>query len=205
MPQVVTVIPPAVLPVTVDDLTAFARIDDAAGEEALIESFLAAATEAAESYTRRSFITRTLLLWLDATGYREDWTPGYYELPVNYFDGTLPRAHELPLGPVIAISAVTTYDSANADTVYADSRYGLFGDRFVLNSGETWPSGLRSNHAAGIEYTTGFGSAPSDVPMPIRLAIQTHAALLFDTRGGCGCDLPAVCKQMLQPYRVETL
>jgi len=197
---VTTVTGPAIEPVTVAEVKAYARIDGS-DDDAHIAGWIETARTAAESYTKRSFITRTLKLSMDNAGCgRSEWNPGYYQLPVNYFDGYLPSKLELPQGPVIGVTSVTTYDTLNDPTLYESTRYSVFGDRIVLNSGETWPSGLRSTNATEIIYTAGHGPAATDVPRPIRTAIIMHAAQMYD--GQCGCEMSDACRMLLQPYRV---
>lgn len=200
MYTVTTVTGPAAEPVTVAEVKAYARIDSDE-DDAQIQAWIETARAAAESFTRRSFITRTLRLSLDNVGRGgSPWEPGYYELPVNYFDGALATRFELPLGPVLGVTSITTYDAANAGTLYASSRYRLSGDRVVLNAGEVWPGGLRSAGAAEIVYTAGYGPNPSDVPRPIRTAVTMHAAQMYD--GQCGCEMSDACRTLLQAYRV---
>ena len=200
MQTVTTVTGPAIEPVSVAEVKAYARIDSSDDDDQ-IEGWVETARTAAETFTRRSFISRTLRLSLDNAGCgRAEWTPGYYELPVGFFDGSLPARLELPFGPVTALTSVTTYSTLNAATVYSSTNYTLLGDRIVLNSGASWPSGLRSSNAAEIVYTAGYGPNPADVPRPIRTAVIMHAAQMYD--GLCGCEMSDACRNLLQPHRV---
>lgn len=196
-----TVIPPLVEPVSVDEVKAYGRIDGG-DEDELITGWIATAREAAELFTGRSFIARTLRVALDAVGGRGEWTPGYYQLPVDFFDAAIPSNYALPRGPILSIESVTTYDTLNAASVYLASNYRLAGNRIALNPGSSWPSGVRTLGGTEITYTAGYGPTPADVPRPIRTALAIHAAALYETRGLCECDLPAACRSLLQPYRV---
>ena len=73
------VTPPATEPVTLAELKAWAKIDTDA-DDALITSLLAAARQAAEDYTRRSFITQSwrLTLDLEPSDFDRNWAPGVY-------------------------------------------------------------------------------------------------------------------------------
>ncbi|QDV34914.1 head-tail connector protein [Tautonia plasticadhaerens] len=202
---------PAIEPVTVSELAAFARLDDdaASAEEALIDSFITVARQAAEEYTRRAFITQSWKLSLDLNrcGMVYDLPEGVYDLPVTALYGELPDEIELPRAPVQSITSVTTYDTANTASTFDPSNYtaDTAGNRIVLAETATWPTNLRSVAAVAIVTINGYGDAASDVPPAIRMAIQMHAASLYETRGQCGCDVPPAAQQLLRQYRVECL
>ena len=201
-----TVTPPAVEPVGVAEMKLFMRVeDDFEGEDELIASLIATARAAAENYTGRAFITQTVRLSLDGIRPLGDWEPGYYQLPVDYFDAALPSSVPLPRQPIQSIVAVTTYDASNVATVYSPSLYTLIGSALTLNRGSYWPSGLRTTAPGVIDYLAGYGEAPESVPAPIRTAIKMHVAAMYEERGQCSDDVPAKCQQLLRQYKIDRL
>ena len=197
------VTPPASEPVTLAEAKAWARIDTA-DDDGLLAGLIAAARQAAEEYLRRSLVTQTWRLTVDGeAGGRGEWTPGVYDLPVNHFDAALPDAIDLPRGPVQSITAVTTYDAANAAAVFAPAGYRCDPARLLLNPGYSWPAGLRTPGGTDILYTAGYG-APADVPRPIRTGLLIHAASLYEQRGLCddAAGLPPGCLALYAPYRI---
>ena len=172
------VTPPAVEPVSAAEMRQWLKAGDDVDDD-LIAGLVAAAREAAELYTGRAFITRTLKMTLDGFGGRGPWFPGHYDLPVDYFDAAMPNRIELPTPPVQSVLSVTTYDSANAATVYPAPNYRLCGSGVALNDGYYWPSSLRSCAPAEIVYVAGYGGTPADVPAMVRTAIKRHAQDLY--------------------------
>ena len=198
------VTPPASEPVSLAEAKAWARVDGCE-DDSVLTGLLIAARTAAEEYLRRSLVTQTWKLTLDACGTRGEWFEGTYDLPVTYFDGALPRDVALPRGPVTSVTSVTTYDTSNTSAVFAPSNYRLdpSGARLLLNPNAYWPADVRPAAGCEIVYTAGFGSS-SAVPQPIKTGILIHAASLYEQRGQCAdaTDLPPGSKQLYGPYRV---
>ena len=203
-PALTLVTPPASEPVTLAEAKAWARIDST-DEDAVLTSLIIAARSAAEEYLRRSLVTQTWKLTLDLPCGRGDWFDGTYDLPVNSFDGELPRAFELPRGPVASVTSVTTYDSSNTSALFAPSNYRIdaSGDRLILNYGAIWPANVRPQAGCEIVYTAGYGTSAS-VPQPIKTGILIHVASLYEQRGQCAdaMDLPPGAKQLYGQYRI---
>lgn len=195
--------PPAVEPVTLEEAKAWAKVDGG-DEDARISQMIAAATASVELYLKRSLITRTLKLSINGVRSRsfDDLPAGVYDLPVNFFDGELSRVVDLPMPQAVAISSVTTYDTAGAGTPFAAPGYRLYDNRLLLNDGYYWPSNLRFAGAAEIVYTAGYGDAPASIPQPIRTAIMMCVAGMYD---GCSDAIPAGAMQLLNQYRIMSL
>ena len=196
------VTPPAAEPVTVAEARAWLRLDTA-DDDATLSSLITAARQAAEEYLRRSLVTQTWRLTLDGSSARGEWYPGVYDLPVNYFDGDLPRSLDLPRGPVQAVASVTTYGTDNVGTVFAPVGYRLADARLLLNPNSYWPGSLRPQGGTEVVYAAGYGDAAA-VPRPIRQGILIHVASLFEERGMCddAHGLPPGCASLYSPYRV---
>jgi hypothetical protein len=203
---VTTVTPATGDPVSLSEAKAYAKIDTDA-DDALIMSLITAATVAAENYTRRSFITRTLKLTLDApcNGLMASLPEGTYDLPITIMSGDLPSVISLPQGPLQAVSSIVTYDVNNSASTFAPSNYlvDTASSRVSLNYGAIWPSNLRSLSTCEITYTAGYGDASSNVPQPIRTAILMHVQKMYTEREVC--DMPDNCTQLLDQYKQWSL
>jgi len=190
--------PPASLPVSVAEMKAFLNIDGTA-DDALIEAFIYAATEAVRQYCRRSIVAEMLELRLDGfPQYNSDRLdrlgPGVHVVSVPFIEGT-PNVIDLPFGPVASITSITTYARDNTSAVFSSANYGFDAGRVYLYEGSVWPSDLRRVDAVAIRYVSGT----SPVPYPILQAIKTHVAAMYECREGC--EIPAASKAMLGPYR----
>jgi uncharacterized phiE125 gp8 family phage protein len=173
---------PAVEPVTLAEAKAHLRLDSG-DEDALVASLVAAARHTLELATRRAFVAQTWRLRLDR------WPEG--------------RAVALPLAPLIAIVAVrvsplsgpaATVDPGTYRIVREADPPTLTVDAAVADAG--LPSG-----GIEIDATYGFGAAATDVPQPLRLAIQRLVARWFERRGdGDDAVMPADVAALVRPF-----
>lgn len=165
--RIETVTPPAVEPVTIDEIKRQLRIDDLAdsSEQARIDADLmskaAAARERCEAFTRRSLITRTLDVWF------------------SEHDGI--GIIDLPRGPIQSIVSVTVYDNDNAATVIDSTDYDLVGDTLIFRS--LLPS-HRNRLGIRIRIVAGYGNDPDDVPAAAREGILELIAHAYENRAG---------------------
>jgi uncharacterized phiE125 gp8 family phage protein len=157
--EVVT--PPDVEPVELTEGIQQAR-GIVAGQEDLFTRKLIAAREMGEKYTRRSFISQTLAVWLDR------------------WDGV--GVIELPRGNVQEVVSVTTYDDYNQPTVAdSDIYYLLSGNTLLFNS---WLPYYRPSRGIKVLIKSGYGDDPEDVPALIREGILEYAVFLYENRLG---------------------
>lgn len=198
---------PAQEPVSVSDAKSWARIDDSTDDFSL-QQLVITARMAAEEYMRRSLITQTLKLTLDLadTALANSLPEGVYDLPIMALYGVLPRALELPKGPVQSVTSIVTYDITNTSSTYSPTYYFVdtVGARIVLNLGSIWPPNMRQRQACEVIYVTGYGNTASSVPQPIKTGIMIHAASLYEQRGQAQdqMDLPPASKQLYNQYRI---
>lgn len=198
---------PAELLVTVADMKDYLRVDDDCDDK-LIRGFIKSATDLTKQYLQRSLITETLTLTMDGfshlesdhkllelgagvhVGHRSTLTGGGNEL-------------DLPFLPIQSITSIKTYDRDNVESTFAASNYNLdeSGGRIYLNESTTWPVNLRHREAVKIEYISGYGDSPEDVPAPILQAVQYFVHGMYDCRGVC--DMPDKSKRILSPYKIE--
>ena len=196
-----TVTGPAAEPVTLGELKAFARIDGGE-EDALLAGLLTAAIESAELYLRRALITQTLRLSLDLPASSNNWTPGYFEMPVGELYASLPGVLTLWRGPVQSITSVVTYSNDNAPSTFDPSGYQLINDMLVLNPTAYWPGNLRYAGACDVTYVAGYGDTSTSVPQPIKTAVLMTAAALYESRGSCDdSGLAPGAARLLNQYR----
>lgn len=201
------VTPPAADVVTLSEAKQFLRIDDG-DADALIASLITTATVAAETYTKRAFITQTYRKTFDipTSRFYENLPDGVFDLPISFIYGDIGREFNLDRMPIQSITSFTSYDTNNNSTVYAASNYYLdaAGARLVLNSSAVLPANMRKRAAIEIVYVCGYGDTSSAVPAPIKSAVLMHVASLYEQRGQCddAMDLPAGAKMMLNQYRV---
>jgi uncharacterized phiE125 gp8 family phage protein len=184
----VVVTPPAQYPVSLAEVRAQLGIETT-DEDARLTGLIAAATEMAEQYTNRSFISRSYRGFLDCFPYC-----GHLELP---------RA------PLQSVTSITTFDDDgdvatvfSADDYYVDTGSTL--GRVALRSGSSWPTFTRRSNGAELIWVAGFGDNPADVPEGIRLAIQVLIGWLNEQRGDEASpkDMPMAAEALLNPYRI---
>lgn len=182
---------PAEDPVTLAEAKAFAKIDGS-DEDALITSFISAATRLAEEYTSSSFVTQTRRLTMDTVDQRYFLLPDSMATPTDRID--------LAYLPLQSVTSIIAYDDENnSSTVSSDSYFvDTSGGRVSLNEGYTWPGDLRAVSSFQITYVAGYGDADA-VPEPIKLAIKMHVKEMIDNRSACSCS--SGIKAILSPYR----
>lgn len=154
----------ATLAVSVDDCKADLRIDDTA-EDALIESYIVAATKLCSEIVGRKLITET---------WKYSVSCGFTEL-------------SLSLIPVGAITAIEYFDTDNVSQTMNVNDFLLYNydDGAVLEPviGFSWPSMYNRRDALNVTFTAGFGAA-SDIPETITRAIRLTVAHWYENRTG---------------------
>ncbi len=193
---------PTTEPVTLNELKDFLRIDGLE-ENGILDSFLKASRKAAENYTGKSFITQTRTLTLDcfpAGEYNPRALAGNDFGYIPDYVGSGNDAIDIPFAPLLGITSIVTYDTANNATTFSSSNYTVdtVGSRVLLNYGSNWPSSLRRKSAIVITYTCGYGNAGA-VPDDIRMAIRQHAADMYNCRSLCA--MSCECMGLLSRYR----
>lgn len=143
------VTPPAMEPVTLPEMKAWARIDatgDAvadAANDALLSSLITTAREEAENILRRSIMPQAI------------------ELTLSGFPGW-GQGVELPRPPLVAVESVTFFDAANAAVVMDEAAYVVLNvsdaetPSLCPTPGGFWPDTSRRPDAVAIRYTAGW-------------------------------------------------
>ena len=169
---------PATQIVSTADMKTYLQVDDATDDTEITEAIVAS-RQAIESYTGRSLINTVWNLWLD--GWPRDKSAenppeGVHNLPINSFDETL-RYIVIPRPQLVSVASVKYYDTDDTVATFSSTKY--FVDtksehgRVCLNDGENWPTVLlRPHNAIDIEFTGGYGTATTDIPDAVLLAMK---------------------------------
>jgi uncharacterized phiE125 gp8 family phage protein len=185
---------PAQEPVSLADAKAHLRVD-IPDDDALISRLITGARSELERGLGRALITQTWTLWLDA------WPPGF----------TVP----LPLAPVQSIEQVRIYASDDSFSILPATGYLLDGQgappRLIRRGTYAWPQPTRPGNGIAIDVTAGHGSQPTDVPAALRIALLVLVGHWYENRqladvsGGGANVLPAMVRDLIDPYRVRRL
>lgn len=178
----ITVItPPAAFPVSRSEAKLHCRVDSG-DEDALIDGYIAAATDYVAQYTGRSLGAQTLRL-----------TQSGFSDPIA-----------LPRGPVEAINEVTYYYGGTSHTLSVSS-YLLDENALFRVVGYTWPATDARPDAVSIEYTTGQQAVPASIKHAILLLIGQW----YDERSAIGAsnlaEMPFAVGALLTNYRALTV
>lgn len=164
--------PPAVEPVTLDEVKEHCRIDGATDDN-LLNSLITVARQEAEKVTRRQLITATWELRLDKF-------PEIIYLPMP------PLQSVTPIAPVV-IGGVKYLDSSGIEqtlTENTDYMIDIYSEpgRITPCYGEVWPTIYPVINAVRIVYKAGYGDAATSVPEPIKNWIKIVVGTLYENR-----------------------
>lgn len=190
--------PATVEPVTLAELKVHLRLDlTDTSEDAMLGVLIGAARQQAEEYTRRSFLTQTWRMTMDT-------------FPIGV--DPLVDVIRFPRGPVQSVTSVKYIDINGVTQTWDTANY--FVDLHAVPPFLTvqwaviWPitRGYYQRNAVTIDYVTGFGDAPADVPAPIRQALLLICGDLYQNKeasivGTIWTENPAV-KALLDFYRL---
>ena len=183
-------LPPDDYPVSIAEANLHLRLegDEATTDKPLVRAMIKAATENAQNFTHRQFVTAT------------------YETRLDLFRDEI----ILPRPPLQSVESIKYIDEDGneqtlATTVYEVDPYSTVG-RVVLASGESWPQTKDQLNAVVVEFKAGYGD-PGDVPEDIRAGIRLTLGHLYEHRetvlvGVTATELPEGAKSLLWPYRI---
>lgn len=172
---------PAEEPITLTEAKAHLRVDGTT-EDTLITSLITAARRRCEAFTRRKFVTQTVVLRRSRLG----------------------PAIMLPVAPVQSITSIVYLDTANASQTLAADQYRLdesvLPPRIVPSHLASWPATLSEPDCVDVTLVVGYGDA-SAVPEDIKTAIKmVIASMERDREGQHG--LPEMARDLLMPFVV---
>ncbi len=185
---------PAIEPVTADELRTQLRTDSTDLPDATANQYITEARQEIEDQTGLSMITQSWQLTIDRwPSQGEPWWDGVRQGSISELHGGAASSLKLPRYPLQSITSCTVYDEdSNSTAVTVATTFDVdtqqIPGRMTLQRGATWPVALRANNAIEIVYVSGYGDAASDVPAPLKRAVRSMAAYLYQHRGD-GCDV----------------
>lgn len=186
--QLVT--PPASEPITLEEAKKHLRVDFS-DDDALIELFLSAARQNAESYMGRALISQVWDLYLD--DFPRDGSP-----------------IKLMPAPVIEVQGVF-YGDASPEAEMDAAGYRLDPAtepaRLALVSGGSWPALTPFTNAVRLRFRAGYPDG--QVPADIKAGILLNLGSLYANResvviGTTAAQLPWAAEQLLRRHRIHT-
>ena len=175
----ITVALPATPMLTTKEARDFARITHSE-DDTLLDAFVEAATMWVQKKLNRALINQTVIAEWDSVG---TWVP-------------LPYAAKVSATSITSI--ITIDDEGTTTTLVLNSDYHIRNNKIRVSTA----LGLRAT------YVAGYGTASSDVPSPIKVAIRRIVTGLYDRRDdeSSGEDSQGIDKlgfnslALLQPY-----
>ena len=174
---------PSTEPVTLAELKTFARLDGE-DENTLLESFIITARDQIERYLNISLISKKYEIYMD------QWNT---------------RDLVMPYSPVISIDSIKEIQEDGTENEVNTDIYFLLEtlpSRIIINDNESMTySDTRTIGWDRIQYTAGYGTAASDVPDAIKIAIMQYATDIYENRA-MNDDLPIKVKNLINSYKV---
>lgn len=177
---------PATKVVSVDDIKAQLRIDSS-DEDTLLGYYIDAATDMAENYCNRHFITHQYKL--------------YFNEQVNKASLIFPNCTLEEAGSNKPVNWIDANDAAqSSDKAYIDA----FSNPSLVYLSSDFPGTTLKDNAANTFYfwfNTGYGAASADVPEAIKQAIKLIVADMYYFREDRKRQFPMASQILLQPYK----
>lgn len=148
-------------------------------QDTMFASLLLAARQWAESHTWRQFITAT------------------YTLTLPDFRHTI----YVPRCPLQSVTSIKYYDLTETQLTVSPDVYDVqVGTPALIrtNTVSGWPVVYDMPEPVEITFVAGYGDDSTDIPEPIRIAIQFLAQSWFSC--GAGSPVPQTVKSLLSPY-----
>jgi uncharacterized phiE125 gp8 family phage protein len=175
-------------PVTLIEAKAWCKITNAT-EDTLITALIVAATEKAEKFTNRVFITRTF------TGHISGLDCSAYER------GLFIALRRAPLGSVTTVKVLVddTLETVSSDDYNVKETGGF--PRIIFEEVNESPDLIPYPYQ--VEFVAGYGAAAA-VPEAIKTAIMEAVCYWHSNRGDCGGgeELPGIAKGILREYKI---
>ena len=216
-------VPPTQLPIDLATVKNYLKISTSA-DDALIDILIRSATDFAEEYTKRNFITRTYETfrdffprWCDSEGYYPCGNiPGFFgNLSAITTGGNV--GFEIERSPLQSVTSIQ-YRVSNVltpvvSTVFYNTIEEDYSEILTLDD-QLWPDNAdRRLQTITITFVCGFGATASDLPPWITTGLLQHIAMMYENRGDCidagrtaGASaaqfLPVTARAIYQQHRI---
>jgi hypothetical protein len=187
------------------------RIDHT-NEDAYITDLISSARRAIEEYLNAALIQQTYSWSLNR--FPGTWGGGpWWDNPGDGRASTnaVRRFVRVPRGPLLAVASITTFDEADAPTLWNVSNYYVAKseDRIYRRAATAWPRPGRVAEGIEIIYDAGFGLSAAAVPNAITQGLLELVASYYLNRAaaserGAGALSPIV-RSILDPFRRRRL
>lgn len=137
-------------------------------EDTYIKLVLQSAVKTLEDWVGRSFVNQVWKLTLEGKEFPPNKTFIKFSRP-----------------PLVSLDSFKWWDTDDTEqtitvaTVLSVSTGEL--SKAFLKNGQSWPSGVRWNHSAELEYTSGYGTEDK-VPQPLQNAVMMLGAHYYENR-----------------------
>lgn len=187
--------PPAVEPVSIEDLMLWCRVDDEA-EEPILTSLGLAARRLIEKTYDCALVTQTLNFIVDrfpipTSPYlwqQYSWGYWWQRLPMMQLTGSWwpeRAALFIPRPPLQSVVSIQYVDQTGATQTLPATNYSVdtarMPGRVVPAYGMFWPFTLPSINSVTVQYQAGYGT-PEQVPETIKLAIKMAVHQWYENR-----------------------
>lgn len=173
------------LPVSLADLKDACRLDSTGtADDAFLSARCFTAAAILERESNRSFLRKQFDLTLDGA-------------PCE-------RYIKVPVSPLVSVQSIVGIDVDGAETTLSTSAYTVDVSRepgrILLNSGYSWPSGLRSYASMRVRLTAGYSTSESGIDDPLRTAIGQFVAHFYEHRGDGDIPVPQAVRDCMAEY-----
>ena len=171
------------------DAKLFLKVD-VSDDDDVINSIVKAATESAQEYTNRFFLSTTL----------------------EQYGTTFADIRNLFKSPVSEITVVKYYDTDNVQQTLSTSVYqvtpAIEPSTLMLKVDQSYPDVADREDAVLVKYTVGYGTATTDVPFAIIQAVYLTIGHWYQNRqevvvGRIATEIPMGAKYLLDQYKVQ--
>lgn len=177
---------------TTSEVKNYLKVDDAT-DDALIATMLKAARQAVESRQNISTLTKTIVQKLERF-------PSSYKVATDY-----ENVIKLLVYPVVSVSSITYLNENGVLQTLAQNLYEVDTYRGIIGEAvdQDFPDTYLSLNDVTITYTAGFGTAATDCPSDIRIAVLKLIANMYDNRGDSVYKMPTASDVMLNRYKYD--
>lgn len=152
-------------------------------EDALLVSYIRAATETCEGFLGRKLMAQQWQLTLN------EWEGNYIQIPLT---------------PLLSVDQVEVWTTDQFQDVVPENYIldqSCYLPRLVRAKEVSWPDPTREVEGIKITVTAGFGTSQNDVPHDIRLGLLHWIASVYDGGHSGEATLLHLAERLWQPYR----